>query len=132
MPATFLSTRDDAARSDNFISWAQLATLAAAGNEIGGKTVDGKVNLKTTTDLQTKIDEVCNDRQALMQHGFSPKAFAYPFAAFDATVQGIVQGCGYGNGRAGGGLSATGATYAETRSPEALVTPPVATGRAVR
>ena len=92
--------------------------MAAAGNEIGGKTVDGKVNLKTTTDLQTKIDEVCNDRQALVQHGFSPTSFAYPFAAFDATAEGIVHNCGYGNARAGGGISPTGALYAETRPPK--------------
>ena len=106
-------------------------TLAAAGNEIGGKTVDGKVNLKTTTDLQTKIDEVCNDRQALIQHGFSPTSFAYPFAAFDATAEGIVHNCGYGNARAGGGISPTGALYAETR-PRRTTTPRVRTGRAVR
>ena len=118
VPATFYVNSGTIGGSKNFISWAQLATLAAAGNEIGGKTVDGKVNLKTTTDLQTKIDEVCNDRQALIQHGFSPTSFAYPFAAFDATAEGIVHNCGYGNARAGGGISPTGALYAETRPPK--------------
>ena len=118
MPATFYVNSGTIGGSKNFLSWAQLTTLAAAGNEIGGKTVDGKVNLKTTTDLQTKIDEVCNDRQALIQHGFSPTSFAYPFAAFDATAEGIVHNCGYGNARAGGGISPTGALYAETRPPK--------------
>ena len=116
--ATFYVNSGTVGSSKNFISWAQLAVLAAAGNEIGGKTVDGKVNLKTTTDLQTKIDEVCNDRQALIQHGFNPTSFAYPFAAFDATAEGIVRNCGYGNARAGGGISPTGALYAETRPPK--------------
>ena len=116
--ATFYVNSGTVGSSKNFISWAQLALLAAAGNEIGGKTVDGKVNLKTTPDLQTKIDEVCNDRQALIQHGFSPTSFAYPFAAFDATAEGIVRNCGYGNARAGGGISPTGALYAETRPPK--------------
>ena len=117
-PATFYVNSGTIGGSKNFLSWDQLTTLAAAGNEIGGKTVDGKVNLKTTTDLQTKIDEVCNDRQALVQHGFSPTSFAYPFAAFDATAEGIVHNCGYGNARAGGGISPTGALYAETRPPK--------------
>ena len=116
--ATFYVNSGTVGSSKNFISWAQLTSLAAAGNEIGGKTVDGKVNLKTTTDLQTKIDEVCNDRQALIQHGFSPSSFAYPFAAFDTTAEGIVRNCGYGNARAGGGISPTGALYAETRPPK--------------
>jgi peptidoglycan/xylan/chitin deacetylase (PgdA/CDA1 family) len=116
--ATFYVNSGTIGGSKNFLSWDQLTALAAAGNEIGGKTVDGKVNLKTTTDLQTKIDEVCNDRQALMQHGFSPTSFAYPFAAFDTTAEGIVHNCGYGNARAGGGVSPTGALYAETRPPK--------------
>jgi peptidoglycan/xylan/chitin deacetylase (PgdA/CDA1 family) len=116
--ATFYVNSGTIGASKNFISWTQLATLAAAGNEIGGKTVDGKVNLKTNPDLQTKIDEVCNDRQALIQHGFSPTSFAYPFAAFDTTAEGIVRNCGYGNARAGGGISPTGALYAETRPPK--------------
>ena len=118
VPATFYVNSGTIGGSKNFISWAQLATLAAAGNEIGGKTVDGKVNLKTTTDLQTKIDEVCNDRQALIQHGFSPTSFAYPSGASDATAEGIVRNCGYGNARSGGGVSPTGALYAETRPPK--------------
>ena len=117
-PCDVLRQQRHVGGSKNFLSWAQLTSLAAAGNEIGGKTVDGKVNLKTTTDLQTKIDEVCNDRQALIQHGFSPSSFAYPFAAFDTTAEGIVRNCGYGNARAGGGISPTGALYAETRPPK--------------
>ena len=43
------------------LSWAQLGTLAAAGNEIGGKTVDG-TSLTTLTTAQ-QISEICNDRQ---------------------------------------------------------------------
>ena len=102
----------------NFVSWAQLSTLATAGNEIGGKTVDGAVNLKTTTDYQTKVNEVCNDRQSLLQHGLTPVSFAYPFGAFDSTAEGIVKNCGYGNARTAGSLSPTGTLYAETLPPK--------------
>jgi peptidoglycan/xylan/chitin deacetylase (PgdA/CDA1 family) len=118
MQATFYVNSGTIGASKNFMSWTQLSGLAAAGNEIGGKTVDGKVNLKTTTDYQTKVDEVCNDRAALVAHGFAPASFAYPFGGYDATAQSIVKNCGYGNARVAGGLSPTGALYAETLPPK--------------
>src|SRR6266542_3714494 len=117
VPATFYVNSGTVASTTKFMSWAQLSTLAAAGNDIGGKTVHG-INLKTTTDTQTKINEVCNDRQALLQHGLSAATFAYPFGAFDATAESIVKGCGYGNGRTAGSVSPSGPTYAETLPPK--------------
>ncbi|MEP6527389.1 MAG: chitobiase/beta-hexosaminidase C-terminal domain-containing protein, partial [Nocardioidaceae bacterium] len=103
--------------SQNMMTWTQLSEVAAAGNEVGGKTVDGTVNLKTSTDYQAKVNEVCNDRQALIARGFSPISFAYPFGAFDATAKSIVKNCGYGNARTAGSLSPAGPTYAETLPP---------------
>jgi peptidoglycan/xylan/chitin deacetylase (PgdA/CDA1 family) len=116
--ATFYVNSGNVGGSKNFMSWTQLSALAAAGNEIGGKTVDGKLNLKTSTDYPAKVNEVCPDRQALVQHGFQPTSFAYPFGGYDATAENIVKSCGYGNARAGGGLSPTGALYAETLPPK--------------
>src|SRR5260370_25626868 len=100
------------------MSWSQLSTLAAAGSEIGGKPVDG-TNLTTLT-AQQQIAEICNDRQALLQHGFKPFSFAYPggAGASNTTIQGEVQGCGYGNARSAGSLSPAGPTYAETLPPK--------------
>lgn len=114
---TFFVNSGTIGASKNFMSWTQVAALTAAGNEIGGKTVDGLVNLKTNGDMQTKINEVCNDRQALIAHGLNPISFAYPFGAFDATAESIVKNCGYGVARTGSGLSVTGPTYAETLPP---------------
>jgi peptidoglycan/xylan/chitin deacetylase (PgdA/CDA1 family) len=111
--ATFLVNSGTVGASGNFMSWAQLGTLAGAGNDIGGKTVNA-TNL--TTDPNPTA-QVCNDRAALLQHGLTPVAFAYPGGTQNATVQGIVKGCGYGNGRTAGGLSPTGATFAETLPP---------------
>jgi peptidoglycan/xylan/chitin deacetylase (PgdA/CDA1 family) len=118
VPATFFVNSGIVGSSKNFMSWTQVSALAAAGSEIGGKTVDGTVNLKTSTDMQAKIDEVCNDRAALISHGITPTSFAYPFGASDATAESIVKNCGYGNARSGGGLSPTGALYAETLPPK--------------
>jgi peptidoglycan/xylan/chitin deacetylase (PgdA/CDA1 family) len=102
--------------STKSMSWSQLSALAAAGNEIGGKTVDG-TSLTTLTTSQ-QISEICNDRQAITQHGIKPFSFAYPGGAFSTTIEAEVQGCGYGNARTAGSLSPAGPTYAETLPPK--------------
>jgi peptidoglycan/xylan/chitin deacetylase (PgdA/CDA1 family) len=97
------------------LSWSQASSLAAAGDEIGSKTVDG-INLTTLT-AQQQVSEICNDRQNIASHGITPITFAYPSGASNATIQAEAQGCGYGNARTAGSLSPTGATYAETLPP---------------
>jgi peptidoglycan/xylan/chitin deacetylase (PgdA/CDA1 family) len=98
------------------LSWSQLSTLAAAGNEIGGKTVDG--TSLTTLSAAQQVSEICTDRQNLMNHGLAPFSFAYPGGAFNATIETEVQNCGYGNARTAGSLSPSGPTYAETLPPK--------------
>jgi peptidoglycan/xylan/chitin deacetylase (PgdA/CDA1 family) len=113
MNATFFVNSGTISASGNTMTWDQLSTLAAAGNDIGGKTVNA-TNL--TTDPNPTA-QVCNDRTTLRQHGLDPVAFAYPGGAFNATVEGIVKTCGYGSGRSAGSLSPSGPTYAETLPP---------------
>ncbi len=98
------------------MTWAQLSTLAAAGDDVGGKTVDG-TSLTTLTTTQ-QISEICNDRQNLLSHGVRPDTFAYPGGAFNTTIEGEVENCGYGNARTAGSLSPAGSTYAETLPPK--------------
>ncbi|HET9658051.1 MAG TPA: chitobiase/beta-hexosaminidase C-terminal domain-containing protein, partial [Kineosporiaceae bacterium] len=80
------------------MSWAQLNTLANAGNDIGGKS--SAVNLTTDPDPTTKV---CGDRAAILSHGLTPIGFAYPGGTNNTTVQGVVKSCGYGNARTAGG-----------------------------
>jgi len=101
--------------TSNKLSWSQVSSLAAAGNDIGGKTVDG-TNL-TTLSTQQQISEICTDRQNMNSHGITPITFAYPSGASNSAIQAEVQSCGYGNARTAGSLSPTGATYAETLPP---------------
>lgn len=101
--------------SSNKLSWSQVSSLAAAGNDIGGKTVDG-INL-TTLGAQQQVSEICGDRQNIISHGMTPIAFAYPSGASSAAIQADVQSCGYGNARTAGSLSPTGATFAESLPP---------------
>src|SRR5262245_21102581 len=49
------------------LTWTQLANMSNAGSEIGGKTVDGADLTVLGTGAATA--EVCNDRQALINHG---------------------------------------------------------------
>lgn len=66
------------------MSWPQLSALAAAGSEIGGKTVDGTSLTSLSTAQQ--VSEICNDRQAILQHGLKPFSFAYPGTAPTVSV----------------------------------------------
>ena len=99
------------------MTWSEMTALNNGGNEIGGHTVH-HVNLKTTTDFNTKVAEVCQDRQNLIDHGFYPVSFAYPEGAYDATAESIVHDCGYTSGRAAGVVDVAGdgagPVYAET------------------
>ncbi len=113
--ATFYANSGTVGRSTT-LSWSQLSSLAAAGDEIGGKTVDG--TSLTTLTPQQQIAEICNDWQTFNQHGLTPTSFAYPGGAFNASIEAEVQACGYGNARTAGSLSPTGATYAETLPPK--------------
>ena len=91
--ATFYASSGVVGGGPAQMSWAQLGALATAGNDIGGKTVNA-TNL--TTDPNPTA-QVCNDRAAILSHGLTPVGLAYPGGANNATVQGIVKSCGYGN-----------------------------------
>ncbi len=111
-----VGTGESGPTTPGFMTWANLAELYAAGNEIGGHTVN-HVNLVTLPDDAARIHQACDDRQALLLHGLHPTSFAYPEGALNPNVQNIVRGCGYANSRSGGGLTPTGPTYVETVPP---------------
>ena len=76
-----------------FMTWDQLQVLQADGNEIGGHTL-GHVKLQGL-DTPSLKHQICDDRTNLINHGFNPISFAYPFGNFDEHVQQMVQYCGY-------------------------------------
>ena len=80
-----------------YMSWNQIHQIADAGNEIGGHTLN-HTDL-TTVNASTATTEVCQDRTNLVNQGFNPVSFAYPYAAANATAESIVQQCGYRSGR---------------------------------
>ena len=103
------------------MSWTQLDTLQAEGNDIGGQTVDHP-DLDTMNRAQM-VHEICGSRQDLFDHGIAvPRSFAYPFGLSNATAKSVVRQCGYSSARVGGGLSDSSTTpsppYTETIPPE--------------
>jgi len=103
------------------MSWAQLDTLQANGNDIGGQTVDHP-NLKAMNRTEME-QEICGSRQDLIDNGITvARSFAYPYGLFNATAEGVARQCGYSSARVGGGLSNSNVTptppYTETIPPE--------------
>ena len=86
------------------LTWDQLATLSAAGDEITSHTVD-HVNIKKLKLADARF-QVCQDRVNLAAHGFQPESFAYPFGSYNATVQTqVVQYCGDNSARTVSGVN---------------------------
>lgn len=91
--------------SSGYMTWSQVSALAAAGNEIGGHTVD-HVDLTTLSASEAR-QEICADRDALLQHGLAVTDFAYPDGEFNSGVESIVQECGYNSARTTSWFGAT-------------------------
>jgi len=94
--ATFFINTGLLGQSDR-MTYAQLTEMAAAGEEIGGHTLVHK-NLKHLKPAALQ-DQICTDRQNLLDHGFAATSFAYPFGAWDAQVRQQVIDCGYSSAR---------------------------------
>jgi peptidoglycan/xylan/chitin deacetylase (PgdA/CDA1 family) len=100
------------------LDWSDIAQIHAAGNEIAGHTLE-HLHL-TQLPVDQARNEICQDRQNIVAHGYDPVSFAYPFGDHDPTVEGLVQECGYDNARSVGGLgtAAGSAGLAETIPPQ--------------
>ncbi len=116
MHATFYVNSGPVGDSSH-MTWSQLTDLALAGHEIAGHTIThaNVKKLKTGPARQ----EVCGDRVALFDHGFTPVSFAYPFGSFDAGTEQIVAACGYNSGRGVSGVDGR-RVFAETIPPADL------------
>jgi peptidoglycan/xylan/chitin deacetylase (PgdA/CDA1 family) len=117
MDATFFVPSGNIGGGPGYMTWDQLSALSAAGNEIGGHTLNHVNLIGSGLTYDQKVHQVCDDRQALLQHGLDAVSFAYPEGAYDQTAKDIVRDCGYSSGRAAGGVSASGPVYAETVPP---------------
>ncbi|MBF4573359.1 cell wall-binding repeat-containing protein [Herbiconiux sp. VKM Ac-1786] len=102
-----------------YLTRPEVATIAGAGNEIGGHTVH-HLDLATLGADDVKR-EVCNDRVNLTNWGYSVTSFAYPFASSTPAVQQTVADCGYNTARGLGDLkTAPGTPCADCAVSETL------------
>jgi hypothetical protein len=105
----------------NRLAWDQVDALAAAGNEIGGHTVN-HVNVTTIT-LEQARTEICDDRSALITQGFAASSFAYPYGESNSDVEALAADCGYESARLTQGIGTVG--WCETTTcPAAETIPP--------
>lgn len=112
VPSGFVGATD-------YLTRAQLTSIAAAGNEIGGHTVN-HADLTTLTPAEA-TRQVCTDRATLSSWGFSVTSFAYPFASVNAAAEAAVKACGYNSARGLGDIKTpfgcADCAYAETIPP---------------
>jgi len=85
-----------------YMTWDQVATMAAEGHEIGGHTRD-HAHLAGLSDAHQRA-EICDDRAELVARGYGAVSFAYPHGADDASAQSVVQSCGYRSARTTRGI----------------------------
>ncbi len=96
-----------------YLTLDQVQQLQASGHEIAGHTVSHPdLTLLPTDEAQR---EICTGRDLLVDRGLDVRSFAYPYGAYDATVESIAQACGYDSARSIGGLSSS--VPAETLPP---------------
>jgi peptidoglycan/xylan/chitin deacetylase (PgdA/CDA1 family) len=98
-----------------YMTWQQVAEVAAAGHEIGGHTLE-HTHLAGET-LANLRHQICDDRVALFKKGYAPVSFAYPFGSYDSNASSIARRCGYNSARRTGGLEDQG-PFAETIPPK--------------
>ncbi|MFC5947942.1 polysaccharide deacetylase family protein [Pseudonocardia lutea] len=106
----------------NYMTVANLKSLAADGHEIGGHSVTHPdLTTLPTAEAQRQI---CNDRVNLTNWGFQVRSFAYPFAAATSGTETIARNCGYNSARGLGDIQSrfgcTGCPYSETVPPPDL------------
>jgi len=105
LPATFFVISGTLGQPGHLTA-ADLVALTAAGNEIGGHTVD-HADLPAL-DPAAQRHELCDDRRALLALGIQANVVAYPYGHYDASAQAIARDCGYVAARQSGGLAAPG------------------------
>ncbi|MEO5875816.1 MAG: polysaccharide deacetylase family protein [Streptosporangiaceae bacterium] len=97
------------------MSWAEIKSVADAGNEIGGHTVD-----HWPLDSQTAAgqeDAIKRDVENLRAQGYDPRSFAYPKGDYNATSIDLVKKYGYTTARRVGPITLATALKVETIPP---------------
>jgi hypothetical protein len=107
MHATFLvNTGPILAHNPAKLTVAQVQAIFNDGNEIGGHTLD-HVNVQPLSTADAR-NQICTDRNNLLDMGVQPTTFAYPFASFDSGSEDVAHYCNYNDASATAGLTLKG------------------------
>jgi peptidoglycan/xylan/chitin deacetylase (PgdA/CDA1 family) len=118
MHGTFYINSGYVGTGRGYFTWDELHALAADGNEIAGHTLTHRD--LATLSADEKAREICGDRRNLIEHGFQPVDFAYPYGSYDDATEAVVPTCGYQSGRAAWGLWGSGCESQPRHCPYAV------------
>ena len=99
---TFYINSGVVGQSARYMSWPQIRSLAAAGHEIAGHTIDHPH--LSQLGAEALRHEICDDRATFLKLGFSVTDFAYPYAEKPPLAKSLVKSCGYNSARDVSGL----------------------------
>jgi peptidoglycan/xylan/chitin deacetylase (PgdA/CDA1 family) len=111
MHATFYLNSPRIGSDSYYMTWPQINGLYADGNEIAGHSAHHQV--LTELDPSEATRQVCYDRNELLRRGFPVTDFAYPFGAYNGSLEAIVKRCGYNSARTTDSLGSACAPCAE-------------------
>lgn len=83
--------------ASGYLTRDNLNTIAAAGHEIAGHTVQHPD--LTTVPLDEAKRQICIDRANLTSWGYQVTSFAYPYTGYNANVEAAARDCGYNSAR---------------------------------
>ena len=89
----------------NYLTQANIATIASEGNEIGGHTVSHPD--LTSVPQDEAMRQICNGRATLASWGYQVTDFAYPYADLNPAVEADVKACGFNSGRGLGDIQSS-------------------------
>jgi peptidoglycan/xylan/chitin deacetylase (PgdA/CDA1 family) len=121
MHGTFFINTGLVAKNECYMTWPQVSSVAADGNEIAGHTVSHP-HLNSISAAQDR-SEVCDSATTLRSRSFKVTSFAYPHGegAKNSAVLQALKDCGYTSARKVSGLASRDCG----NCPDAETIPPV-------
>ncbi len=98
-----------------YMNWDDIDRLVAEGHEIGGHT---RQHLPLTTlEPDEQMRQICDDRRALLAHGYEVRSFSFPLGRVDTSAKQAAASCGYESARSTTGIGPS-TVFAETTPPQ--------------
>ena len=100
--ATFYINSGTISVANGRMSWEDVENIQSSGHEIGGHTIN-HANLGSLSASERRV-EICQDHTNLVNRGFNPRTFCYPFGVTFPNAANRLEECGYSYARDSGGI----------------------------